>query len=111
MQIDGLTVLWAFLILGGIALVLGLGLAIATKIFYVKEDTRVKDVENMLPNYNCGACGYAGCHELAEKLVSGEEKFVSACKAGKKDKHYDPIVAYMAEHPDEDGTLHVPSIK
>ena len=49
-------VLYTFLILGGLGLVLGIALAISSVIFYVKEDTRVEDIKNMLPNYNCGAC-------------------------------------------------------
>ena len=36
-------VLWAFVILGGLGLIFGLVLAIAGKIFYVKEDNRAKE--------------------------------------------------------------------
>ena len=63
----------------------------------------VAAVEKMLPNYNCGACGKAGCHDMAEALVSGEVKNVSKCKVGKKDKNYDPIIAYLASTPGPDG--------
>lgn len=105
-----LNVLYAFLFLLGLGLVFGLLLTLASKVFYVQEDPRIKDVEKMLPNYNCGACGKAGCHDMAEALVSGEIKKVSQCKAGKKDKNFDPIIAYLAEHPDKDGTKHVPTL-
>lgn len=105
------TILWAFLILAGIGLLLGLGLAIASIVLHVKEDERIKDVEKMLPNYNCGACGYPGCHQMAESLVSGKENNLGKCKPGKPDKNYDPIIAYLSAHPDEDGTLHVPTVK
>ena len=97
-------------ILAGLGLLLGLGLAIASIVFKVKEDTRIADVEKMLPNYNCGACGYPGCHGMAEALVSGKENTLSKCKPGKKDKNYDPIIAYLNEHPNEDGTKHVPHL-
>ena len=107
---DPLTILWAFLILGGVALLFGIVLAIASVTFHVKEDNRIGDVEKFLPNYNCGSCGYAGCHEMAEKLVSGEEGKLSKCKPGKKDKNFDPIIAYLCEHPDEDGTKHIPTV-
>ena len=103
-------VLLSFLILAGLGLVLGLGLAIAAIILHVKEDARISDVEKMLPNYNCGACGYPGCHGMAEALVSGKEQAISKCKPGKKDKNYDPIIAYLSEHPDEDGTTHIPHL-
>jgi len=105
-----MTALYAFLLVLGLGLLIGFLLALAAKFLYVKEDERIEAVEKMLPNYNCGSCGYAGCHEMAEHLVSGEEKKVSKCKPGKKDKNYDPIIAYLSEHPDPDGTKHVPSI-
>ena len=103
-----MTILWSVLILGGIAFVFAGILVIVGVIFHVKEDERIKEVEKLLPNYNCGACGYAGCRQMAENLVSGKETLVSKCKPGKKEKNYDPIIAYLSAHPDEDGTLHVP---
>ena len=103
-----MTVLWSVLILAGLGLVLGLALYLFGRLFHVEEDPRIKEVEKMLPNYNCGACGYAGCHQMAENLVSGKEPLVSKCKPGKKEKNYDPIIAYLSAHPDKDGTTHVP---
>ena len=94
-----INILYAFLILFGVSLILGFGLYIASKVFEVKEDPRIKEVAKMLPNYNCGACGYAGCAEMAENLVSGKEKTITKCKPGKKDKNFDPILAYLASHP------------
>ena len=47
---------------------------------------------------------------MAEAIVKGEQKKLSACKPGKKDKNFDPIIAYMEEHPDEDGTKHIPTL-
>lgn len=105
-----LTVLFAFLIVAGLGLILGVGLVIASKYLHVKEDSRITDVEKMLPNLNCGACGNAGCHDMAEKIVKGEVTKLSNCKPGKKDLNYDPIIKYMDEHPDSDGTKHVPQI-
>ena len=62
--------------------VLGLGLGIADKYLKVEVDERVEKVTEMLPNYNCGGCGYAGCSGLAQALVSGEIQTVSCrpCK-------------------------------
>lgn len=104
MTSGGMTILWAVLILLGIGLIFGVILAIASKVLYVKEDERIDDVEKLLPGANCGACGYAGCHAMAEALVSKKEECVSKCKVGKPDKNYDPILRYLAAHPDEDGT-------
>ncbi len=67
-----------FVILGG---VLGLALAVAAKVFAVKIDERIPEVQDKLPGANCGGCGYAGCAALAEAIVKGEAK-PSACVVG-----------------------------
>ncbi|MBQ8141643.1 MAG: electron transporter RnfB [Bacilli bacterium] len=105
-----LIAVYAFLILLGIGIILGVLLVLFSKIWEVKEDERIKEVEKMLPNFNCGACGKAGCHDMAVAIVKGEVSKLSQCKPGKKDKNYDPIIEYMSSHPDEDGTKHVPTI-
>lgn len=101
---DWPTVIWAVLILLGIGLIFGVILAIASKVLYVKEDERIDEVAKLLPGANCGACGYAGCRALAEAIVSKKEETISKCKVGKKEKNFDPILKYLEEHPDEDGT-------
>ena len=97
-------ILWATLILLGIGLLLGVGLAIAAKILYVKEDERIEEVAKRLPNYNCGSCGYAGCKALAEAIVTGKEENLKKCKPGKVDLNFNPIITYLDEHPNEDGS-------
>ena len=97
-------ILWAILILLGIGLILGLGLAIAAKLLYVKEDERIEEVAKRLPNYNCGSCGYAGCKALAEAIVTGKEENIKKCKPGKEDLNFKPIIQYLDEHPNEDGS-------
>jgi len=103
-------ILYGVLVLAGLGLVLGVFVTWAAKFFHVEEDPRIADVEKLLPNANCGACGYPGCHGMAEALVKGEVKKVSACKVGKKDKNYDPIIAYLNSHPNKDGTKNVPTL-
>ena len=97
-------VLWAVLILLGIGLLLGLGLAIAAKVLHVKEDERIDEVAKKLPNYNCGSCGYAGCKALAEAIVTGKEENLRKCKPGKEDANFKPIIEYLDQHPNEDGS-------
>jgi len=58
--------------LGGLALLLATGLVVANRTLYVDEDPRFDAVEGMLPNTNCGACGFPGCRAFAEALVTGE---------------------------------------
>lgn len=97
-------ILYAILILLGIGLILGLGLAIAAKILRVKEDERIEEVAKKLPNYNCGSCGYAGCKALAEAIITGKEENLRKCKPGKEDMNFKPIMEYLDQHPNEDGT-------
>ena len=97
-------ILWAVLVLLGLGLILGLGLAIVAKILYVKEDERIEEVAKRLPNYNCGSCGYAGCRSLAEAIVAGKEDNLRKCKPGKEDANFKPILDYLDEHPNPDGS-------
>lgn len=85
-------------------LILGLGLAFAADVFAVEEDERMKTVESLLPGYNCGACGYPGCAGFAEGIIEGEVEKLSMCKPG-KDSNYDPILEYLKDHPNNDGTV------
>ena len=57
------------LVLGAI---LGLGLGVADKYLKVEADVRVEKVTSLLPGYNCGGCGYAGCSGLAAAIAKGE---------------------------------------
>lgn len=96
--------LYPFFVLGGIGLILGFGLALAYKYLSVEEDPRIDDVEKLLPNYNCGACGTPGCRAFAEAILTGEVKKLSLCKPGKVDKHFNPILEYLKDHPNKDGS-------
>lgn len=58
--------------IGGLGLLLGGGLAYASRIFFVKVDPRIEEVEDELPGSNCGACGLAGCRQMAVQIVDGE---------------------------------------
>lgn len=106
-----MTILWACLILAGLGLVLGLGLAIADKVFYVKTDTRVEDITNMLPNANCGACGFPGCAGFAEAIVNQTAESLSLCKPGIKSGKPEAIRKYLDENPNEDGSINPIKVK
>jgi Na+-translocating ferredoxin:NAD+ oxidoreductase RNF subunit RnfB len=58
-------------VLGGLGLVLGSGLAVASVKLAVKRDPLVEQIVEALPSANCGACGYAGCSAFAEAVVAG----------------------------------------
>ena len=59
-----------FLLLMGLAL--GLIIGIAAKVFAVHVDPKIEEVEVLLPQANCGACGFAGCADFARALVAGK---------------------------------------
>ncbi len=66
---------------------LGLGfgaaimLVIASKVFYVWEDPKIQQVEDVLLGANCGGCGYPGCSAAAAALVAGKAG-ADICVAG-----------------------------
>lgn len=90
-------ILWAVLVLAGIGLLLGVAVAIFSKILYVKEDNRIEEITKMLPGYNCGSCGFPGCSGMAEALVKGEEKTPDKCRPSKPEQK-EAIVKYLEEH-------------
>lgn len=67
-------ILTAFLIVGGIALVLGVLLAVISHCFAVPEDPTKAKIRACLPGVNCGACGYTGCDDYAAALAAGGVK-------------------------------------
>ncbi|MET4692909.1 (Fe-S)-binding protein [Endozoicomonas lisbonensis] len=72
-------------VLGGLLAVL---LIVANKRFYVFEDPRIDEVEDLLPRANCGACGSPGCRAFAEGLVAGTFQ-PGQCTANTSDKNKD----------------------
>ncbi len=73
--------LTAVIILGGLSLLSGLILSIASRVFYVYVDPRIDEVEDALAGANCGGCGYPGCHAAAKAVVRGEAP-VNVCVVG-----------------------------
>lgn len=72
----------ALMMMGGLGLVVGFGLAIASKVFYVYVDPKVMAVDEILPGANCGGCGYPGCSANAEAIVAGKASPNSCVAAG-----------------------------
>lgn len=65
------TITFSILILGGIGLLCGILLLVASKFFSVQVDERVEKLVKILPGANCGACGFAGCAQYARDLIGG----------------------------------------
>lgn len=53
--------------------------------FKVFEDPRVGEVEEVLPGANCGGCGFAGCHAMADALVKSDDISNLFCPVGGAD--------------------------
>lgn len=86
-----------------IAAVLGLLLAVASKYLAVKEDPRVGEVTKLLPGANCGGCGFPGCSGMADSIVNGGNKKLSACRPCKPENK-EKIKEYLANTPGPDGS-------
>lgn len=71
----------AIAVLGGLGLIFGLVLGMASKVFRVQEDPRLEQLNEALPGANCGGCGYAGCGGYAKAVLEGAAP-IGKCVAG-----------------------------
>lgn len=74
-------ILFPVLLVAGIGLVCGLGLAIASIVMAVPKDEKAEAILEVLPGANCGACGYSGCSGYASALAKGEAE-LGLCSPG-----------------------------
>ncbi len=58
----------------------GVLLTVASKVFAVKTDERLDELNEALPQINCGSCGYSGCGDYAEAILNGAP--TNMCKPG-----------------------------
>ena len=63
------------------ALILTFVLGWANKAFHVEVDSRVEAISEALPGANCGGCGFVGCGDYAEAIVTKNME-VSLCNVG-----------------------------
>ncbi len=69
-----MSVLTPILIVGGIGLLAGIILAVASVVMAVPKDEKAQALEAVLPGANCGACGFSGCSGYAAAMSKGEAK-------------------------------------
>jgi electron transport complex protein RnfB len=62
-------VILAALFLGALGALLAALLIVVSKRFAVEEDPRMAQVAEVLPQYNCGGCGFPGCAGFARHMV------------------------------------------
>jgi electron transport complex protein RnfB len=68
-------------VLGGLALFFGLLLGYVAVRFKVEGDPVIDQVDSILPQQQCGKCGYPGCRPYAEAIINGQAK-INQCPPG-----------------------------
>ena len=110
------SILYAVLLVSGMGLVLGTGLALANYYIRVDTDKKVEEILAVLPGANCGACSFSGCRAYAEALATGKVK-TNLCTVGgskvadrisdllgKKKTDFEAKVAYVMCRGDSEHT-------
>lgn len=64
-----------------LGLIFGLVLGYASRRFAVADDPIVEKIDEILPQSQCGQCGYPGCRPYAEAIANGGEK-INCCAPG-----------------------------
>lgn len=77
----GTLLFYSMVTLGGLGLAVGVMLIAASKMFKVETNPLVEEVVEVLPGANCGACGFAGCADFAERVVN-ESAPIDGCPVG-----------------------------
>jgi electron transport complex protein RnfB len=73
--------LTAILALGLLGALFGLALGYAAIRFRVESDPVVDQIDAILPQTQCGQCGFPGCRPYAEAIASGEAE-INQCPPG-----------------------------
>ncbi len=74
----------AIVVITLLCLFFGLALGFAAVRFKVEGDPVVDRVDALLPQTQCGQCGYAGCRPYADAIVN-EEAAINLCPPGGQD--------------------------
>jgi electron transport complex protein RnfB len=70
----------AILVIGVMCLAFGALLGYAAIKFKVEGDPLAEQIDNILPQTQCGQCGYPGCKPYAEAVANGEQ--INKCAPG-----------------------------
>lgn len=73
-------IITSLITLGILALIFGVVLGFAAIRFKVDADPLVDQVDQILPQTQCGQCGYPGCRPYAEAIANGDE--INKCPPG-----------------------------
>lgn len=64
----------------GLALVFGGLVRLASMLFPVERDLRILEIDDLLPQTQCGQCGHPGCRPYAEAIADGQA--INRCPPG-----------------------------
>lgn len=73
--------IFAILALVGLAIAFGAVLGLASVKFKVEGDPLIDQIDNLLPQTQCGQCGYPGCRPYATAIAGGEAE-INRCPPG-----------------------------
>lgn len=65
-----------------LALLSGILLGFASVRFKVEKDPVVEQIDSILPQTQCGQCGYPGCRPYAEAIAKAMTPVVNKCLTG-----------------------------
>lgn len=82
--------MYVLLAVAALALIFGLILGFASVKLKVEADPLAEKIDAVLPQSQCGQCGYPGCKPYAEAIVNGDE--ITKCVPGGQ-----PTVVKIAE--------------
>jgi len=71
----------AILVMAGLAIVIGAALGFAAVKFRVEGDPLVDKIDAILPQTQCGQCGFPGCKPYATAIAGGEAD-INQCPPG-----------------------------
>ncbi|MWJ26689.1 electron transport complex subunit RsxB [Halomonas sediminis] len=77
------TLISAIVVLVGMAVVFGAVLGFVGERFKVQGDPVVEKIDSLLPQTQCGQCGYPGCRPYAEAISAGDD--INKCPPGGED--------------------------
>lgn len=73
--------LTAILVAAGLALAFGVLLGVAAQWFHVEGNPLAEKIDAILPQTQCGQCGFTGCKPYAEAIAKGEAD-INQCPPG-----------------------------
>ncbi len=102
----------ALLIMIGLALLIGIGLGISALKLKVDGDPLVARIDAILPQTQCGQCGYPGCKPYATAIANGEADINQCPPGGDEGVHALADLMGMEYKPlnEEHGTPKPPSV-